>query len=186
MQPAPVVQAVAPSTLTLPQVGSGPQDSVDEAQMSANLAPSNYPQVPTPLQSKLWQGCSHQPKLEKQQRQLQNQKMEKQTMDFHFKHPFTCLVTGHTKAGKTTFVKDLIKNVDDMTSRINAEYIVFMKNPADKLQVKVIAGGQTFPSHPLKLDLANNKYIHAYNQLFEVLDMRKDNKELLYSFGPNL
>uniref|UniRef100_A0A915JME0 Uncharacterized protein n=1 Tax=Romanomermis culicivorax TaxID=13658 RepID=A0A915JME0_ROMCU len=43
-------------------------------------------------------------------------------------------------------------------------------------EVKVIAGGQTFPSHPLKLDFANNKYIHAYDQLFEVLDMAKDNK----------
>uniref|UniRef100_A0A915KHT8 Uncharacterized protein n=1 Tax=Romanomermis culicivorax TaxID=13658 RepID=A0A915KHT8_ROMCU len=43
-------------------------------------------------------------------------------------------------------------------------------------EVKVIAGGQTFPSHPLKLDFANNKYRHAYDQLFEVLDMAKDNK----------
>uniref|UniRef100_A0A915KQQ7 Uncharacterized protein n=1 Tax=Romanomermis culicivorax TaxID=13658 RepID=A0A915KQQ7_ROMCU len=34
-------QIVTPSTLTLPQAGLGPQDSVDQAQLSANLAPGN-------------------------------------------------------------------------------------------------------------------------------------------------
>ena len=32
-------------------------------------------------------------------------------MDLRFKHPFTCIVAGPTKAGKTTFVRELLKNV---------------------------------------------------------------------------
>jgi hypothetical protein len=31
-------------------------------------------------------------------------------MDLRFKHPFTCIVSGPTKAGKTNFVKQLIEN----------------------------------------------------------------------------
>lgn len=37
-------------------------------------------------------------------------------MDFRFKHPFTCLVAGPTKAGKTTFVKSLIKHRNECIS----------------------------------------------------------------------
>src|SRR5437867_11322277 len=35
-------------------------------------------------------------------------------MDLHFKQPFTCLIAGPTKAGKTTFIRQLIKNIDRM------------------------------------------------------------------------
>jgi septin family protein len=37
-------------------------------------------------------------------------------MDLRFAHPFTCLVAGPTKAGKTTFVKNLIKNRSNLIS----------------------------------------------------------------------
>lgn len=151
-----------------------------------------------------------------------------------FRHPFTCIVAGPTKAGKTTFVKQLLKNsekfinpppkqiwwffseeqdfqkefenvnflkglpdlslirahsnepqlviIDDLmqeangdvvslftrgchhwnlsvvhivqnifykglrTSRINAEYLVLMKNPADKLQINTLAH-QLYPQN---------------------------------------
>lgn len=42
--------------------------------------------------------------------------------------------------------------------------------------VKVVCGGVTFPSHPLRLDFKNNKYIRAFDQLFETLDIARDNK----------
>jgi hypothetical protein len=42
--------------------------------------------------------------------------------------------------------------------------------------IKIISGGQTFPAHPLKMDFKNDKYIRAYDQLFEALDIAKDNK----------
>lgn len=153
-------------------------------------------------------------------------------MDLKFKHPFTCIVSGPTKSGKTTFVHELLKNVekfinpvpekiwwfygedfvpldkviylkgppdltlikqhspqpqliiiDDLmhemignnisslftrgchhwnvsvihivqnlffrglrTSRVNAEYLVLMKNPSDRLQIQTIAR-QLFPSN---------------------------------------
>ena len=35
-------------------------------------------------------------------------------MDLHFKHPFTCIVGGPTKAGKTVFVKKLVQCAVDM------------------------------------------------------------------------
>ena len=35
-------------------------------------------------------------------------------MDLRFKHPFTCIVGGPTKAGKTVFVKNLVKCALDM------------------------------------------------------------------------
>lgn len=158
----------------------------------------------------------------------------------NFKHPFTCIVSGPTKAGKTTFVHKLLKNVnsfimptpekiwwfygedynpidnviylkglpdlnlikqesprpqlviiDDLmqeagsnicslftrgchhwnisvihivqnlffkglrTSRVNAEYLILMKNPSDRLQVQTLAR-QLFPN--------NTKYfLEAYN-----------------------
>lgn len=163
-------------------------------------------------------------------------------MDLRFKHPFTCIVSGPTKAGKTTFVRQVIKNaksfidpppkqiwwfyaeeqkfyedfksevifikgtpdvslvrentqepqliiIDDLmhetnsevlftrgchhwnisvinivqnifykglrTSRINAEYLVLMKNPSDRLQVMTLAR-QLYPH--------NSKYfLEAYN-----------------------
>ena len=43
-------------------------------------------------------------------------------------------------------------------------------------EVKIISGGQTFPAHPLKLDFERNKYIRAYDQLFDALDIARDNK----------
>jgi hypothetical protein len=43
-------------------------------------------------------------------------------------------------------------------------------------EVKVVCGGQTFPAHPLRLDFPNDSYLRAYDQLFEVLDLAKDNK----------
>ena len=42
--------------------------------------------------------------------------------------------------------------------------------------VKVTSGGQTFPAQPLQLDFKNNVYITAFNQLFEALDMARENK----------
>lgn len=33
----------------------------------------------------------------------------------------------------------------------------------------------TFPSNPLKLNFKNNKYIRAFDQLFEALDFSRDN-----------
>lgn len=42
--------------------------------------------------------------------------------------------------------------------------------------VKVICAGQTFPSQPLRLDFKNKKYLRAYNQLFEALDIARDNR----------
>lgn len=43
-------------------------------------------------------------------------------------------------------------------------------------EVKVVSGGVSFPSHPFRLDFKNNRYLKAYDQLFEVLDMARDNK----------
>lgn len=43
-------------------------------------------------------------------------------------------------------------------------------------EVKVISGGQTFPAHSLKLDFKNNRYVRAFEQLFEALDIARDNK----------
>ena len=34
----------------------------------------------------------------------------------------------------------------------------------------------TFPTHPFKLDFKNNQYIRAFDQLFEALDLARDNK----------
>lgn len=165
-------------------------------------------------------------------------------MDLRFKHPFTCIVSGPTKAGKTTFVHEFLSNVnsfvnpppskiwwfygedykpiddviflkglpdlnlikehspqpqliiiDDLmqeagsnvvslftrgchhwnvsvihivqnlffkgmrTSRVNAEYLVLMKNPADRLQVQTLAR-QLYPS--------NVKYfLEAFNDATE-------------------
>ena len=42
--------------------------------------------------------------------------------------------------------------------------------------VRVTCGGQTFPLQPLNVDFKNNLYINAYNQLFEALDLARDNK----------
>ena len=42
--------------------------------------------------------------------------------------------------------------------------------------VRVICAGQTFPMQPLNVDFKNNLYINAYNQLFEALDLARDNK----------
>ena len=43
--------------------------------------------------------------------------------DERFKHPFTCIVTGPTKAGKTEFVKKFVQNVDKlMTEKPEAIY----------------------------------------------------------------
>lgn len=165
-------------------------------------------------------------------------------MDLKFRHPFTCIVSGPTKSGKTTFVRKLLSNlhnfvypppekiwwfygedyepinnvtylkgvpdlnlvkqfsprpqliiIDDLmqetgsnvsslftrgchhwnvsviyivqhlffkglrTSRVNAEYLVLMKNPSDQLQVQTIAR-QLFPN--------NTKYfLEAYNDATE-------------------
>jgi len=155
-------------------------------------------------------------------------------MNLSFKHPFTCIVSGPTKAGKTTFVRNLIEKaqsfidpppkyiwwfyaeeqnfyeelkhtvifikgapnitlvreytheqqlviIDDLmyesnndilftrgchhwnlsvinivqnifhkglrTSRINADYLVLMKNPSDRLQIKNLAH-QLYPHNP--------------------------------------
>ena len=35
-------------------------------------------------------------------------------MNFKFKHPFTCLISGPTQSGKTHFTLELLKNVDKM------------------------------------------------------------------------
>lgn len=43
-------------------------------------------------------------------------------------------------------------------------------------EVKVISGGQTYPSHSLKLDFKNNRYIRGFEQLFQALDIARDNK----------
>jgi len=42
--------------------------------------------------------------------------------------------------------------------------------------VKITCGGQTFPMQPLHVDFSENKYINAFNQLFEALDLARDNK----------
>jgi hypothetical protein len=42
--------------------------------------------------------------------------------------------------------------------------------------IKVVCGGQTFPMQPMHLDFPQNMYITAYNQLFEALDLARDNK----------
>lgn len=165
-------------------------------------------------------------------------------MDLRFKHPFTCIVSGPTKSGKTTFVHTLLSDIqnfvhptpekiwwfygedyepienvtylkgppdlslvkqysplpqliiiDDLmqeagdnivslftrgchhwnvsvihivqhlffkglrTSRVNAEYLVLMKNPSDRLQIQTL-GRQLFPN--------NTKYfLEAYNDATE-------------------
>ena len=38
-----------------------------------------------------------------------------------------------------------------------------------------MCGGVTYPSQPLKLDFKKNKYIRAFDQLFEALDIARDN-----------
>lgn len=43
-------------------------------------------------------------------------------------------------------------------------------------EVKVISGGQTYPSHPMKLNFKSNHYVRAFHQLFEALDLARDNK----------
>lgn len=42
--------------------------------------------------------------------------------------------------------------------------------------IKVTAAGQVFPSHPLRLDFANNHYVQAYVQLLEALSLANDNR----------
>ena len=42
--------------------------------------------------------------------------------------------------------------------------------------IKVVAGGQTFPSFPLRLDFDNHHYVQAYVQLFEALGIANDNR----------
>jgi len=42
--------------------------------------------------------------------------------------------------------------------------------------VKVVAGGQTYPSNPLRLDFNNKHYIQAYVQMFEALGLANDNR----------
>lgn len=41
--------------------------------------------------------------------------------------------------------------------------------------IKVTAGGQTFPAHPLRLDFVNGHYLQAYMQLFQTLGLAGDN-----------
>ncbi|MCP3662374.1 MAG: hypothetical protein GY696_07740, partial [Gammaproteobacteria bacterium] len=43
-------------------------------------------------------------------------------------------------------------------------------------EVSVTAGGQTYPSKPLTIDFANNRYTQAFVQLFEGLGIADDNK----------
>jgi hypothetical protein len=50
-------------------------------------------------------------------------------------------------------------------------------------EVKVVCGGRTFPAFPLRVDFKNNKYIHAYNQLFEALDQVRADKGNLISIS---
>lgn len=42
--------------------------------------------------------------------------------------------------------------------------------------VKVICGGQTFPAQSLHVDFKNDLYMNAYNQMFEALDIARNNK----------
>lgn len=42
--------------------------------------------------------------------------------------------------------------------------------------IKIVAGGQTFPSQPLRLDFASNHYVQAYMQLLDALSLANDNK----------
>lgn len=42
--------------------------------------------------------------------------------------------------------------------------------------IKVTAGGQAFPSHPLSLDFGNNRYLQAYLQLLETLGLDNEIK----------
>lgn len=173
-------------------------------------------------------------------------------MDIRFKHPFTCIVGGPTKAGKTSFVVQMIKNakqfitptpkfiwwfyaeeqdfydelktevifvkgvpdfnmvrknsiepqlviIDDLmieakndvlftrgchhwnisvvsivqnifhkglrTCRVNAEYLILMKNPSDRLQIQTLAR-QLFPHKPKYFLEA---YLDATNQPFSYL-----------------
>lgn len=41
---------------------------------------------------------------------------------------------------------------------------------------KLVAGGQTFPSQPFRLDFANNHFVQAFVNLFEVLGISNDNR----------
>lgn len=42
--------------------------------------------------------------------------------------------------------------------------------------VQVTCGGQTYPTHPFNIDFKNGKYLHAFNQMYEALDLARDNK----------
>jgi hypothetical protein len=52
----------------------------------------------------------------------------------------------------------------------------FKFKPFGIQSIKVIAGGQTFPTHPVRLDFPNHHYIQAYLQLFESLGITHDNR----------
>jgi hypothetical protein len=59
----------------------------------------------------------------------------------------------------------------------------FNFKPFNINEVKVICGGRTFPAFPLRVDFKNNKYIHAYTQLFEALDQAHADKGNLISIA---
>lgn len=60
--------------------------------------------------------------------------------------------------------------------RGNMKKSPFIFKNFDITDVKVTCGGQTFPAQPLHVDFKSNVYITAFNQLFEALDMARENK----------
>lgn len=63
---------------------------------------------------------------------------------------------------------------DAYTGVINKSPFKF--RPFGIQSIKVIAGGQTFPAQPLRLDFTNHHYIQAYLQLFDSLGIANDNR----------
>lgn len=66
--------------------------------------------------------------------------------------------------------------VDSSAYRGNISKSPFNFQPFGICDVKVICGGQTYPAHPFNIDFKNGKFLHAFNQMYESLDLARDNK----------
>lgn len=87
-------------------------------------------------------------------------------------HPFTCMIAGPTKAGKTTFVKNLVENCNHIINKPIHEILWFYSE--DQPAYKQLAKRVTFIEGPPDLSLL--KTTDGKNKLVILDDLMQDKK----------
>ena len=118
--------------------------------------------------------------------------MEFETFDsdtFKLKHPFTCLVVGPTKSGKSYYVYELLKNVKDVISPPPEEiYFVFSEwQPLYDEIVKNVPGikmiENTVDLNQLKSDISVPKLLILDDMMSEMASDKKNSLNTLFTKG---